>query len=88
MRPLRATPATSTWPRAFGLAFGLWALVAWLTDLDPPTAGEPLGWRWLRGLAEHPLRGVLGLGLLLGPAWRRELPIAPKEAFEGKAGAP
>ena len=47
-----------------GLA--LYACIAHLDGALPATSGEPVALRWLRKLAEHPLRVSVGLGLVLG----------------------
>lgn len=38
-------------------------LLAWVQDLTPVRAGEPLPLRWLRTLPEHPWRSALALAL-------------------------
>lgn len=50
-------------PLVIGVA--LWAAVHLGDALVPPGPGEAWMGRWLRKLAEHPLRGSLSLGLLL-----------------------
>ena len=57
------TPWASLAPWAIGAA--LWFAVSLLDAGVPSGPGEPLCARWLRKLAEHPLRGSLALGLLL-----------------------
>lgn len=37
--------------------------LVWALDALPPRTGEVLPLRWLRALAEHPIRGPLGLAL-------------------------
>jgi len=44
----------------------LYACIAHLDGTWPPASAEPAALRWLRKLAEHPLRVSLGLGLVLG----------------------
>lgn len=50
---------------ALALGVALWAAVYLGDSLVPPAPGEPRVGRWLRKLAEHPLRGSLALGLFL-----------------------
>jgi hypothetical protein len=38
-------------------------LAAWSLEARAPEDGEPLALRWLRSLADHPVRGPLGLAL-------------------------
>lgn len=71
--PLRTDPPRR-FARGLALALGTWALVAWLVRLDPPTAGEPLPWRWARSVAAHPVRSVLALCLLIVPGRPRAAP--------------
>ena len=47
----------------FVAAFAVHRLLAWALDARPAALGEPLTLRWLRALAEHPIRGPLGLAL-------------------------
>ena len=58
----------------FLLGTALWAAVSLGDSLLPPGPGEPLVGRWLRKLAEHPLRSSLALGLLLAAGWPRTGP--------------
>ena len=47
------------------LAFAVHRIVVWALDARPAALGEPLALRWLRALADHPVRGPLGLVLAL-----------------------
>jgi hypothetical protein len=61
--PVPARPGPLLYALLLG---GLVQLAAgWGTAIEPPSAGEPLPWRWLRTLAEHPVRGALGSTLLV-----------------------
>jgi hypothetical protein len=54
---------------------GLYWLLKWLCERWPALADEPLFVRWLRALADHPMRATLALLLtwlaIAGPARRR-----------------
>jgi len=62
--------------RALAVAFAACTGSSWILDALPPAIGEPVLLRWLRALAEHPVRGPLGLAL----AWIG-LVLAFKAAF-------
>jgi len=70
--------------RAIAIGLALWGL-AWVTDrASVPEPGEPLVLRWFRALAEHPVRGPLGLVLLTLAA----RPNRPSHGQEGRSEAP
>lgn len=47
------------------LCFAAHQLLVWVLEARDPVCGESYGLRWLRALAEHPVRGPLGLALAL-----------------------
>ena len=81
--------STSAAHRLAALALGpaCWAVLAQLVARIPPAPGEGWGLRWLRVLAEHPLRGGLALALgllaLASPPSRtaQEPPSATEPTF-------
>jgi hypothetical protein len=52
-------------------------------ELVPPDFGEPLALRWLRSVAEHPIRATLALALL-GVAFGAARP--PERQAEARGG--
>jgi len=63
-------PSLARAPRGRDLLFPiLWAVLAQAlltaaVELEPPSRGEPLPWRWARVVADHPVRGTLAILLL------------------------
>jgi len=53
------------WVASWVAAAAAMGLLAALSPAWPPAAGEGSCARWLRMLAEHPIRGTLALGLVL-----------------------
>jgi hypothetical protein len=47
----------------FACAETAYLLIKWSISAIPASFGEPLGLRWLRAFAEHPVRSPLGLAL-------------------------
>ena len=60
----RSGPRRPRWTPWLASAAALF-LFALLARARPPQPGEGPGLRWLRMLAEHPVRGALALGLVL-----------------------
>ena len=78
--------AAALTPLAIGVA--LWAAVHLGDALLPPGPGEARIGRWLRKLAEHPLRGSLALGLLLAAGLPRYRSGERDGAPRGREGPP
>ena len=56
-------PAARRFPLLLLASIAAHAGLTWALDAVPVTIGEALVLRWLRALAEHPIRGPLGLAL-------------------------
>jgi hypothetical protein len=56
--------------RCIVLGIALWGAASLLVERLEPGPGELAAVRWLRVVAEHPVRGSLGLALLLGATLR------------------
>ena len=56
--------------RSLALGIAVWWAASLLVDRLAPGPDELLAIRWLRVVADHPVRGSLGLALLLGAALR------------------
>jgi hypothetical protein len=56
--------------RCLALGIAIWASASLLVHRIDPSPDELVPLRWLRVVAEHPVRGSLGLALLLGAALR------------------
>ena len=82
MSPLPEPPAAPGRPRwtPWGAAALATAALTLALRLAPAQAGEGLPLRWLRMLAEHPLRATAALGLVLWAASR------PREAAPDDPG--
>ena len=59
-----ARQSTRFWPVLLGSMAAHTALI-WALEAIPVHNNEFLGLRWIRALAEHPVRGPLGLALAL-----------------------
>ena len=57
-----ARPSTRFWRVMLGSMAAHTGLI-WVLEAIPVRTNELLGLRWLRALAEHPVRGPLGLAL-------------------------
>lgn len=59
-----ARPGARFWPVLLGSIAAHTALI-WTLEAIPVHNNELLGLRWLRSLAEHPVRGPLGIALAI-----------------------
>jgi hypothetical protein len=76
MEPLAEPPRTPQRPRwtPWAVAALATAALVFVLGLHPPQPGEGPLLRWLRMLAEHPVRAALAMGLVL---WATSRPVKP-----------
>ena len=72
--------------RCIALGIALWGAASLLVEGLEPGPGELAAVRWLRVVAEHPVRGSLGLALIVGATLRGRSSMRRSSARPTAAG--